>query len=113
MVSQRTSPPKSTLASVAHETVSLTSVANLGPKSASYLAAAGIKSFKELESLGSVAAFAKVKKVEPRASLNLLWAIEGALTGLHWREVAKEHRTSLLLALESHEQQVTGKSLKA
>jgi DNA transformation protein len=51
-----------------------------------------------------------VKKVEPSASLNLLWALEGALTGLHWQEVAKEHRTSLLLALETHEQGKKGKA---
>jgi hypothetical protein len=35
------------------------------------------------------------------ASLNLLWALEGALTGLPWRVVAQEHRLSLLLALEA------------
>jgi DNA transformation protein len=34
-------------------------------------------------------------------SLNLLWALEGALTGRPWQVVAKEHRLSLLLALES------------
>jgi DNA transformation protein len=33
--------------------------------------------------------------------LNLLWALEGALTGCPWQVVAKEHRLSLLLALES------------
>ena len=33
-------------------------------------------------------------------SLNLLWAMEGALTGVHWQVVAREHRASLLLALE-------------
>ena len=113
MVSRRTSPPKPSSLAAGNEKKSLTSVANLGPKSALFLAAAGIKRFKDLESLGSVVAFAKVKRVEPRASLNLLWALEGALTGLHWREVAKEHRTSLLLALESHEKQHNGKSLKA
>ncbi|MCM0610232.1 MAG: TfoX/Sxy family DNA transformation protein [Ideonella sp. WA131b] len=32
---------------------------------------------------------------------NLLWALEGALTGLPWQVVAKEHRLSLLLALEA------------
>lgn len=82
---------------------SLSSLANLGPKSAAFLTAAGIHSVEELASLGSVAAFAKVKQVEPKASLNLLWALEGALTGISWQEVAREHRTSLLLALETHE----------
>ena len=71
---------------------------------------AGITSIEQLKHLGSVRAYSMVKKVEPSASLNLLWALEGALTGLHWQEVAKEHRTSLLLALETHEQGKKGKA---
>jgi hypothetical protein len=35
------------------------------------------------------------------ASLNLLWALEGALSGLSWQTVTREHRLSLLLALEA------------
>ncbi len=84
-------------------------LANLGPKSAAFLQAAGIQTIDDLAALGSVAAYAKAKKAEPKVSLNLLWALEGALTGLHWREVAREHRTSLLLALETHEQEIGGK----
>jgi DNA transformation protein and related proteins len=76
---------------------------NLGPKSAQYMQRAGITSFEQLKCLGSVAAYSMVKQVEPSASLNLLWALEGAISGLHWQEVAKEHRTSLLLALETYE----------
>ena len=83
---------------------SIADLANLGPKSALFLQCAGIRTIEDLRRLGSVAAYAEVKKVEPKASLNLLWALEGALTGLHWREVAREHRTSLLLALETHVQ---------
>ncbi len=103
----RSPAPLSTAAAVAAETAPLASLANLGPKSAAFLAAAGIHRLEELAALGSVAAFAKVKQVEPRASLNLFWALEGALSGLHWRVVANEHRTSLLLALEQHQQQGT------
>ena len=83
---------------------SLASLANLGPKSAQFLLHAGITSHEQLERLGSVKAYSMVKQVEPSASLNLLWALEGAISGLRWREVAKEHRTSLLLALETYEQ---------
>jgi len=83
---------------------SLAGLVNLGPKSAQFLQHAGITSHEQLERLGSVKAYSMVKQVEPSASLNLLWALEGAISGLHWREVAKEHRTSLLLALETHEQ---------
>ncbi len=81
----------------------LQELANLGPKSAAMLAGAGIESFEHLARVGSVAAYARVKRSGADVSLNLLWAIEGALTGISWKEVARERRTSLLLALEAHE----------
>lgn len=89
---------------------SLAELANLGPKSAQFLQKAGITSYEQLKRLGSVRAYSLVKQVEPSVTLNLLWALEGAVSGLHWREVAKEHRTSLLLALETHEQTKPGQS---
>ncbi len=67
------------------------------------LECAGITSLSELRRLGAVAAYSQVRRSGANASLNLLWALEGALTGLAWQVVAKEHRTSLLLALEQHE----------
>ena len=76
---------------------------NLGPKSRAMLANAGIESLADLQRLGSVAAYVKVKRTGANASLNLLWALEGALSGMHWKEVAKAHRASLLLALEEYE----------
>ena len=72
----------------------------LGPKSQAMLAAAGIDTVAQLQSLGAVRAYAMVKATHANASLNLLWALEGALTGLPWTVVAREHRLSLLLALE-------------
>jgi len=79
----------------------LASLANLGPKSAQALVASGISSFAEVQRLGSVATYARIKQSDPRVTLNLLWALEGALSGLSWQVVAKEHRTSLLLALDT------------
>lgn len=79
---------------------SIQDLANLGPKSQEMLVAAGIKTVARLRKLGAVAAYARIKQKNPRASLNLLWALEGALTGLPWQTVARDHRTSLLLALE-------------
>ena len=76
---------------------------NLGPKSKEMLADANIKTVAQLRKLGAVGAYAQVKQKNASASLNLLWALEGALTGLPWQTVAREHRTSLLLALE-HQQ---------
>lgn len=65
------------------------------------LAAAGIHSRTDLERIGSVHAYLQVKAAEQSASLNLLWAMEGALTGQDWRVVAREERTRLLLELDA------------
>jgi len=83
----------------------LAELPNLGPKSQAMLVHAGISSLAQLRALGSVAAYIKVKQAGGNVSLNLLWALEGALSGEHWQVVAKEHRTSLLLALEEQERQ--------
>jgi DNA transformation protein and related proteins len=73
---------------------------SLGPKSQEMLAQAGITTVAQLREIGSVAAYVKTKRINPKASLNLLWGLESALTGLSWQQVAREHRTSLLLAVE-------------
>ena len=67
---------RSALAEGTASAESIARLGNLGPKSAGFLQAAGIRTHEELERLGSVAAYAKVKKVEPKASLNLLWALD-------------------------------------
>jgi DNA transformation protein and related proteins len=76
---------------------------NLGPKSAALLERAGITTLDQVRQLGSVRAFARAKQVEPKVSLNLLWALEGAVLGVSWQAVSREHRTSLLLTLEDHQ----------
>lgn len=81
----------------------LSTLPNLGPKSEAILRAAGIRSAAELREIGPVAAFARARKGCPTVSLNLLWALVGALSGEPWQRVAREHRTSLLLALDSYE----------
>jgi DNA transformation protein len=75
----------------------------LGPKSQQMLAQAGIHSIEDLRSLGAIAAYVRTKRRVGGVSLNLLWGLESALCGLPWQKVAREHRTSLLLALEDYE----------
>ncbi|MBI4984146.1 MAG: TfoX/Sxy family DNA transformation protein [Rhodocyclales bacterium] len=74
------------------------------------LRAAGITSLQQLRELGSVRAYVMVKRAAEsnpdqnfNPSLNFLWGLEGLLSGEHWRDVAKNHRASLLLALEDAE----------
>lgn len=75
----------------------------LGPKSIAMLREAGIGSLARLREVGAVEAYVMVKRAGCRPSLNLLWGLESVLSGEHWRDVAKKHRASLLLALEAAE----------
>ncbi|MFN3616403.1 MAG: TfoX/Sxy family DNA transformation protein [Aquabacterium sp.] len=78
----------------------LAQLRNLGPASAAMLWEAGIRTPSQLRQLGAVRAFDRVRQRDPKASLNLLWAIEGALSDRPWQQVADEDRASLLMALE-------------
>lgn len=86
----------------------LSAMRNLGPKSQAVLAKAGIKTVAQLRKLGAVQAYARVKAKDPRASLNLLWALEGALSGRDWKSVAETDRASLLMALEDVQRLASG-----
>lgn len=70
------------------------------------LARAGITTVEQLRALGSIEAYVRTKKANAGVSLNLLWGLESAISGEHWRTVAKQHRASLLLALEAREKGV-------
>ena len=73
---------------------------NLGPASAQMLGAAGIHTTEQLRQQGAVAAYLAVQDAGLKPSLNLLWAIEGALTQRDWKEVARHERTRLLIQLD-------------
>jgi DNA transformation protein len=81
----------------------LEAIRNLGPKSEAMLRHSGITSVEQLRELGAVRAYVKVKCNVGGASLNLLWAIEGALSNRPWQEVAKQDRLSLLMQVEEIE----------
>lgn len=68
---------------------------SVGPKSAAWLRQVGIRTHEDLEAAGAVAAFVKCKRAGFRPSLNLLYALEGALQGCHWQKVPEERRAEL------------------
>jgi DNA transformation protein len=74
---------------------------NVGPKSAAWLRQVGVRTQSDLVALGAVAAFIKVKRAGFRPSLNLLYALEGALLGCHWQQVPEERRAVLLSEAEA------------
>ncbi len=82
---------------------SISALHGLSPKSQAMLARAGITSFEDLQKRASVEVYLRTKALNPSASLNLLWGLESALTGQHWRCVFATHRIRLLLALGERE----------
>lgn len=83
----------------------LAALPNLGLKSAAMLEAANIQSVTQLWQLGAVAAFIKLRRCGLNPSLNLLWALQGALSAQAWQVVAREQRLSLLSQLEDFERE--------
>lgn len=81
---------------------------NLGVRSEQLLAGIGIRTAEDLRRRGAVQSYVDLKRTRGQVSLNLLWALAGALEpwpeGTHWREIARgEARLSLLLAVEDLE----------
>ncbi len=64
------------------------------------LRSAGIRTVGRLKQLGAARAFVQVQAAGHRPSLNLLWALEGALTAQPLRDVARFERTRLLLEVD-------------
>jgi hypothetical protein len=71
------------------------SLLNLGPKSGQWLREVGITTIADLERLGPVVAFRLVKHRQPKASLNLFWALGAGLNGKDWRELTEATKKRL------------------
>jgi hypothetical protein len=74
---------------------------NIGPKSAAWLRQVGLRTPEDLAAAGPVDAFMRVKRAGFKPSLNLLYALEGALRDCHWQEVPDERRTELVEQAEA------------
>jgi DNA transformation protein len=75
---------------------SLTSLRNIGRKSASWLESVGIQSPEELFDLGPVEAYKRLKSARPNeVSLNMLYALQGAILDLPWNELPPDVKDKL------------------
>ncbi|MEQ1892266.1 MAG: TfoX/Sxy family protein [Planctomycetota bacterium] len=75
--------------------IPLEKLLNLGPKSVAWLRDVGVTSRAELEHLGSVRAFRKVVEAGHTTSLNLLYALEGALLDLRLERMSEAVKANL------------------
>lgn len=84
-----------------HDGSAIEELPNLGPVSAEWLRQVGIATLAELVALGAVGAYLRVQELGVKPSLNLLYALEGAIRGSHWLEVKRDSKTELLAMLDS------------
>lgn len=68
---------------------------NLGSASGTWLREVGITTISELERLGPTLAYRLVKAKQPKASLNLLWALAAGLQDQDWRELSDREKERL------------------
>ena len=85
-------------------------IKNIGPKSAAWLRQVGVRSEEEIRELGSMEIFMKVKKAGFKPSLNLLYALEGAVQDCHWTALSSERKSELVLEVSAREEDKGPKS---
>ncbi len=78
-------------------------IRNVGPKSAAWLRQVGVRTHEDLVRVGIVETFLKVKRAGFRPSLNLLYAMAGALDDCHWTDLPDDRRAALVADLEAAE----------
>lgn len=79
----------------------ISALKGLGATSQEWLKTVGIYSLADLKKRGSVETYLSLEAVQGKVSFNLLYAMEGALQGKPWQQVAREQKTELLAALDA------------
>lgn len=69
---------------------------NIGKETEAKLAEVGIHSFDQLEAIGSEGAFLRLQAFDPGACLHLLYALDGAVSGVRKKDLSSERKQALL-----------------
>jgi len=69
---------------------------NLGSATVNILHAVGINSYADLQQLGPVAVYQRVKERDIHVSKVMLYALQGALTNTHWNDLEPDLKLKLL-----------------
>jgi DNA transformation protein and related proteins len=80
----------------------LTQGKNFGPKSRVWLEAIGITSLEQIEQVGVVEVYLRLKAQFPQqVSLNMLYALQAALLNIHWNALPPEMKAELRAQVDS------------
>lgn len=74
----------------------LSKLKNLGAASINILHAIGINNYQDLQSIGPVEAYLRIKRRDIHVSKVMLYALQGALMDVHWNDLDPEIKQQLL-----------------
>lgn len=69
---------------------------NIGKDTEAKLTQVGIDSFDKLQAIGSEGAFLRLQAIDPGACLHLLYALDGAVSGVRKKDLPHERKQALL-----------------
>jgi DNA transformation protein and related proteins len=90
----------------------LSELCGLGPASVAMLASVKIRSAKALCQADLYVVYAKIKSLHLKTSINLLYAMMGAVEDIDWRVIARERRSEVLMQLDDRGLLTASKSKK-
>lgn len=73
---------------------------NLGAASVNILHAIGVNSYADLNSMGPVEAYIRIKARGIHVSKVMLYALQGALLGVHWNDLEQDMKQRLVADAE-------------
>ena len=84
-----------------HADLPIVQLPDFGAAGIGWLEQIGIRKLGELSAMGAIAAYLRIEALDAAPGINLLYALEGALTGHHWLEVKRHSKETLLQALDA------------
>lgn len=76
---------------------------NLGMASVNILHAIGVNSYDDLEQMGAVDAYCRIKARGIHVSKVMLYALQGALMDVHWNDLSPDLKSQLVTEAEQLE----------
>ena len=67
----------------------------LGLTSAGWLVEVGVESMADIDRLGAVAIYRRLRLAREGITLNMLYALESLVLGCHWRDLPSDRKAAL------------------
>jgi len=77
------------------KTIPVEFIKNFGPKSKEWLNEIGVFDWNDIDRIGVVEVFVMLKRVNPKISLNMLWALFMGHQGKHWMDITEKEKLEL------------------